>query len=35
MDTIYARIPNQYKHKYQTVFSSRFGKQDADGFMLE
>ena len=28
MATIYARLINQYKFKYQTVFSARFDKQD-------
>ena len=31
MATVYARLMNQYKHKYQTVISSRFHKQDEDG----
>ena len=30
MAIIYARIINQYKLKYQTVFSARFDKQDED-----
>ena len=32
---IYARLINQYKFKYQTVFSARFDKQDEDGQLLE
>ena len=32
---IYARLINQYKFKYQTVFSARFDKQDDDGQLLE
>ena len=32
---IYARLINQYKFKYQTVFSARFDKQDEDGRLLE
>ena len=31
----YARLLNQYKFKYQTVFSARFDKQDEDGQILE
>ena len=30
----YARLINQYKFKYQTVFSARFGKQDEDNQVL-
>ena len=30
-----ARLINQYKFKYQTVFSARFHKQDEDGELLE
>ena len=32
---IYARLINQYKMKYQTVFSARFDKQDEDGQLLD
>ena len=32
---IYARLINQYKFKYQTVFSARFDKQDEDGEILD
>ena len=32
---IYARLINQYKFKYQTVFSARFDKQDEDGQLLD
>ena len=32
---IYARLINQYKFKYQTVFSARFDKQDEDGELLD
>ena len=32
---IYARIINQYKFKYETVFSARFDKQDEDGQLLD
>ena len=32
---IYARLINQYKFKYQTVFSARFDKQDEDGHLLD
>ena len=35
MATIYARIKNQCKYKYQTVFSSSFDKQDEDGQMTD
>ena len=28
MAIIYARLINQYKYKYQTVFSAKFDKQD-------
>ena len=30
LSVIYAKITNQYKFKYQTVFSARFDKQDED-----
>ena len=32
---IYARLINQYKFKYQTVFSARFDKQDEDNQKLD
>ena len=32
---IYARLLNQYKFKYQTVFSARFDKQDEDNQLLD
>ena len=32
---IYARLINQYKFKYQTVFSARFDKQDEDNHLLD
>ena len=32
---IYARLINQYKFKYQTIFSARFDKQDEDGQLLD
>ena len=32
---IYARLINQYKFKYQTVFSARFEKQDEDNQLLD
>ena len=32
---IYARLINQYKFKYQTVFSARFDKQNEDGQLLD
>ena len=32
---IYARLINQYKFKYQTVFSARFDQQDEDSHLLE
>ena len=32
---IYARLINQYKFNYQTVFSARFDKQDEDGQLLD
>ena len=31
----YAGLINQYKFKYQTVFSARFDKQDADNQVLD
>ena len=32
---IYARLKNQFKFKYQTVFSARFDKQDEDNQVLD
>ena len=32
---IYARLRNQYKFKYQTVFSARFDTQDEDNQVLD
>ena len=32
---IYARLINQYKFRYQTVFSARFDKQDEDNQVLD
>ena len=32
---IYARLINQYKFRYQTVFSARFDKQDEHKQVLE
>ena len=32
---IYARLINQYKFKYQTVFSARFDKQNEDNQLLD
>ena len=32
---IYARLMNQYKFRYQTVFSARFDKQDEDNRILD
>ena len=32
---IYARLINQYKFRYQTVFSARFDKQDEDNQLLD
>ena len=32
---IYSRLINQYKFKYQTVFSARFDKQNEDGQLLD
>ena len=34
LSVIYARLINQYKFRYQTVFSARFDKQDADNQVL-
>ena len=35
MSIIYARLMNQYKFKYQTVFSARFDKQDENNQLLD
>ena len=35
LSVFYARIINQYKFKYQTVFSARFFKQDEDNQILD
>ena len=35
MATIYAKLINQYKFRYQTVFSARFDKQDEDDQVLD
>ena len=35
LSVIYARLINQYKFRYQTVFSARFDEQDEDGQLLE
>ena len=35
MAFVYARLTNQDKFKYQTVFSTKFDKQDEDGQMLD
>ena len=35
LSVIYARLINQYKFKYQTVFSARFDKQNEDGQLLD
>ena len=35
MSIIYARLINQYKFRYQTVFSVRFEKQNEDGQLLD
>ena len=35
MSIIYARLINQYKFRYQTVFSARYDKQDEDGQLLD
>ena len=35
MSIIYARLKNQYKFRYQTVFSVRFDKQDEDNQLLD
>ena len=35
LSNIYARLINQYKFKYQTVFSARFDKQDENNQVLD
>ena len=35
LSVVYARLINQYKIKYQTVFSARFDKQDEDNQVLD
>ena len=35
MAIIYSRLINQYKFRYQTVFSARFDKQNEDGQLLD
>ena len=35
LSIIYARIINQYKFRYQTVFSARFDKQDENNQVLD
>ena len=35
LSVIYARLKNQYKFKYQTVFSARLDKQDEDNQVLD
>ena len=35
MSIIYARLMNQYKFRYQVVFSARFDKQDEDNQLLD
>ena len=35
LSVIYARLINQYKFRYQTVFSARFVKQDEDDQLLD
>ena len=35
ISVVYARLINQYKFKYQTVFSARFDKQDEDNQVLD
>ena len=35
MANIYARLTNQNKFKYQTVFSARIDKQDEDDQVLD
>ena len=35
LSVIYARLINQYKFKFQTVFSARFDKQNEDNQVLD
>ena len=35
LSVIYARLINQYKFRYQTVFSARFDQQDEDDQLLD
>ena len=35
LSVIYARLINQYKFKYETVFSARFDKQDENNQLLD
>ena len=35
LSVIYASLMNQYKFKYQTVFSARFDKQNEDNQVLD
>ena len=35
LSIIYSRLINQYKFRYQTVFSARFDKQDEDNQVLD
>ena len=35
LSVFYARLLNQYKFKYQTVFSARFDKQDEDNQVID
>ena len=35
ISVIYARLINQYKFRYQTVFSARFDKQDENNQVLD
>ena len=35
MATFYARVINQYKYNFQTVFSARFNEQNGDGQLLD
>ena len=35
MSIIYTRLINQFKFKYQVVFTARFDKQDEDGLLLD
>ena len=35
LSVVYARLINQHKFKYQTVFSARFDKQDEDNRVVD